>query len=213
MAVCHGPVLGWPVASLSCCVAHSFPGLLSKTSDMGACLLGPRCLPAQMSPAFFPFSTGPDLSLCKRWFKFSSSYAAGCKLCRRISPSIHSSVLVFQGQLVRNRDTNPVWFLFSFFVCLKAILTFLTAGDSSFSLNLIQSTAPTSQILVISKRCLFPQKNSNEVTVWSQSATLGEVQISNHPLEFVLHEDEAAKNSFHELDGSIAFCVYLTGKC
>lgn len=46
--------------------------------------------------------------------------------------------LVFLGQHVRNSATNLFWFLFSFFLCLKAILTFLTAGDYSISLSLIQ---------------------------------------------------------------------------
>lgn len=58
---------------------------------------------------------------------------------------------------------------FPFFVCvyLEAILAFLAAGGCSGSLNLIQSPAPTSQILVISERCLFPWKNSSEMTVCS----------------------------------------------
>lgn len=45
------------------------------------------------------------------------------------------------------------------------------------------------------------------------SARLGEVQIPNHPLEFIMLEDKAAKNSVCELDGPVTLCVYLTGKC
>lgn len=125
--------------------------------------------PSAADTGFLVFSTKARLEFYKSYVyshpaaPLTANFAAGflplfTALC---------CCLVFLGQLVGNPETNSFWSLFSFFLCLKAILAFLTAGDCSISLSLIQTAVPTSQIVVISKRCLFPQKNSNEVTVCS----------------------------------------------
>lgn len=125
-------------------------------------------LPTHMSQNFFYFSAGPDLSLNKRWCKFSSSCAADSKLCSRVSPSICSSVLL---PCISRAACEEPWNTQS-----DSCFPFLCASRlSSHSSQLVTalfpwislSTVPTSQILVISKRCLFPQKTSNEVTVCS----------------------------------------------
>lgn len=152
----------WPIHSRAC-----WPRRLTREP---VCWVLSWGLPTQMSQACFYFSTEPDLSPWEGWCKFSSSCTADYKLCSRISPSVHSSVLL---PCISWAARGEPWNKFSLDSCFpfscasRLFLTFLTAGDCSISLNLIQSAVPTSQILVISKRCLFPQKNTNEVTVCS----------------------------------------------
>lgn len=125
VAARHGHVLGWPVVSLSCCVAHSFQGLLAKTPDKGASLLDAQLRPTDTDvTGLLLFFYRARLKSIRRLVQiliqlhcWLQALQQDFSLCSQLS----AAALYFMGSSWGTMKQIQSWFLFSFFVCLEAI--------------------------------------------------------------------------------------------
>lgn len=160
---CLGGSKPWPL-----------PGATTGRAKLPCALPSPPCWPSCTQLGVHYHSTcGLALvfHLDERWWNFiqlscwvQGSQQVFSELCSLLSAA------VFIWRAACGEPWSQLWLNPAFlFLCvyLEAILAFLAASGCSSSLYLIQSTAPTSHILVISKRCLFLWKNSSEMTVCS----------------------------------------------